>query len=200
MALDGSRWSGTLFAALQAKGFMGSRLQDFTDAVGKGSVTHVVGKSFTTLDVGTVPGNGVGTGVGIIGFAPSQISSLIFSFCQGAGFTGSRLRDVCDAVGQAASVEMALASLSSIDAPVFLGVGNIVPGSIGVDGGGWGSSIQSVGSGENFIGSKWPDFAQALGKGQALPVQSTGTGILAITGSPSGVPVPGTGNGSGTIS
>lgn len=179
---------------------MGSRLHDFTDAVGPGSATHVIGKPFTTLDVGTVPGNGVGTGVGIIGFAPSQIASLIFSFCQSAGFLGSKLQDVCDACGQAASAELALASLSSIDAPVFLGVGNIVPGSIGVDGSAWGSSIQSIGSGENFVGSKWPDFAQALGKGHALPVQSTGTGILAITGSPSGVPVPGSGSGTGVIS
>lgn len=198
--VNGVQWSNTLFSGLSSYGFTGSQLRNFTDAVGNGSALSVIGKPFTTLDTGTIPGVGSGTGVGITGFTGGQVSSLIFSLATGFGFLGSKLMDICDACGQAESTSLALATLTSVDSPVYLGTGVIVLGSILVIGPAWAAEIQSLGTAENFIGSKWPDFSSAIGNGQALPVQLTGTGTLVITGSPTGLPIPGSGSGVGTIS
>lgn len=197
--VSGSFWSSTLYASLSSFGFIGSQLQNFTNIVGNGSALSVIGTPFTTVDVGTVPGVGSGTGIGVIGFTGGQVSTEIFSLATGFGFLGSKLFDVCDACGQAESAALALATLTSVDSPVYLGVGTITPGSILVVGPAWAAEIQSMGTEENFMGSKWPDFSSALGNGQALPVLMTGTGVLTITGTPTGTPAPGSGSGVGVI-
>jgi len=200
MSLVGSRWSSNLAGKLAAKGFIGARLHLFTDAVGNGSQQHTVGKPFATQDVGTIPGIGAGTGTGItVGGAAA--SSNIFALASAAGFVGRRLQDICDACGQTLQDEYGQATLTSNHTPVFLGVGTIVQGSIAVIGPLWGTQIQSLGTGENFIGQKWPDFALALGAGQAQEVLAHGTGTVTIVGGPtSPTPVPGAGAGVGVVS
>lgn len=201
MALSGSGWSAALYASLSGKGFVGSRLMDFTDAVGIGSVNHVVGKPFATTDTGTVPGNGVGSGTGVTGLSSAAISSAVFSLAVGFfGQAGSRLQDICDSIGDTCVAQMALATLTSTHTPVFAGTGVINVGSIGVVPSGWSGSVNSEGAGNGFIGSQWPNFATAIGQGQASQVLATGTGTVTITGSPtSPTPVPGSGSGSGVI-
>lgn len=199
MSFNPSRWDNNIYGKLAAKGFVGAQLHKFTGAVGQGSATHSTGKAFATTDVGTIPGNGIGSGTGIT-VSGATATTNIFALASAAGFHGSRLYDVCDACGQAFQEEYAQASLASVDSPVFLGTGTIVVGSIAVVGAAWSSLIQSLGAGQNFIGSKWPDFAQALGTGQAMAVLSAGTGTLTIVGSPSGTPASGSGAGSGTMS
>jgi len=196
--ISGSSWSTFLFASLQSKGFVGSRLMDFTDAVGNGGQSHVVGKAFTTTDTGTIPGTGSGTGTGITGLIAATISSLIFAASSAIfGQFGSRLMDVTDSVGDAAVAELALALLTSTHSPVFAGSGVVDIGSIPVVAAAWGSAIQAAAP--SFLGGQWPNFAQALGE-QATHVLANGTGSVTITGSPTGAPVPGVGTGSGTIS
>lgn len=196
MPLVSAAWSTQLYGILQGMGFMGSKLLDFTDAVAQGSVGHVVGKAFVTVDTGTVPGTGAGVGVGLSGFSP--ISSAIYAFAVASfGQAGSKLQDLCDAIGQAHNAQLALAALVSTHSPVFVGSGTVVPGSIPVVGTGWGSQVQAAAPG--FVGSQWANFAQAIGKGCAAGYP-TATGTVVISGSPSGVPVPGAGSGAGTIS
>lgn len=205
--LVGADWSTDLYGRLTTLGLIGTRLMDFTDAVGKGSVNHVVGKPFVTTDTGLTIGAGVGTGVGLSGFAAPDIATSIFTLAFGAfGYFGIRLQDICDAIGQSCVAQMALATLTSTHTPVFLGVGIVNPGSVGVTQSGWGSSVQSEGNDVGFIGSRWPDFASAIGAGQGIHVGADATGSVAITGVWSGLPplppggTPGVGVGAGTIS
>jgi len=198
MSINGALWSSTLLASLTAAGMTGSKLSDFCDAVGNGSATHVVGKDFTTSDIGQTPGDGVGTGTGIIGISASAISAAIYSYAVASfGQAGDKLQDFCDAIGQACVSMMANATLDSTHNPVYLGTGTIDIGSISVVGTDWGSDIELAGA---LSGSKWPDFAQAIGKGQADEILANGTGDISITGSPTGPPVPGSGTGTGLIS
>jgi hypothetical protein len=197
--ISGSAWSSDLYGRLSGIGFLGSRLHDFTDAIGNGSQLHVVGKAFATSDVGTIAGAGVGSGTGISGVDPSLVSSTIYATAIGLfGQFGSRLQDLCDALGQNVVAQMLTAQLDSTHTPVFAGVGTIVVNSITVVGPAWASSIEGAAPG--FIGNKWPDLAQAIGQGFFTGVFSGGTGTVTITGSPSGIPSPGAGSGVGTIS
>lgn len=199
----GATWSATLAGLLSGIGFIGTRLMDFTDAVGNGAESHVVGKPFTTTDTGQVPGIGVGTGTGVVGMNSAAMSAGIFS--QAVGFfgqSGSRLMDLCDQIAAANLTEMAKALLSSNHTPVFSGAGVVDVGSVGVVGPDWGNAIESAAP--SFIGSQWGNFAQALGGGQANEILASGTGNVAISGTFTGStppgPVPGAGTGSGTIS
>jgi hypothetical protein len=197
--ISGPGWSTDLYGLLTGIGLLGSKLHEFTDAVGLGSASHVVGKTFVTVDVGTVPGAGVGTGTGITGLSASTISSTIYSMAVlSFGQAGSRLKDTCDQIAAACVAQMALATLATVDSPVYLGGGTITPGTIAVIPAVWGATIQS--QAPNFLGSQWPNFAAAIGTGMGENVQSSGTGSLVIVGSPSGAPVPGGGAGGGTIS
>jgi len=193
-------WGPALQTNLQAKGFGGSQLANFTNAIGNGSESHVIGKAFTTTDVGTVPGNGVGSGVGITGLNQVNISDSIFNAAVAFfGQAGSRLRDCTDSIAQVCVQQMALATLISTHNPVFVGTATVDVGSVAVVGSAWGSGIQGVGDGFGFVGSQWPNFSSAIGTGQAAEVLAVGTGTLIITGSPTGPPVPGGGTGAGTI-
>ena len=203
MPIVGSAWSSQLYGTLSGMSMNGSRLHDFTDAVGNGSQSHVVGKSFDTIDTGLTIGSGSGTGIGITAIPPSLVASQIYSTAVAAfGQAGSRLNDICQAIASTLVSQMALATLTSTHTPVFLGSGIVTPGSIPVVGSGWGSAIQSASS---FAGSRWPDFSHAIGVGCAAGFD-TATGMVTITGAWSGAPplppggTPGAGTGSGTLS
>lgn len=200
MALLKPAWSTDLFGRLSARGYTGPKLMDFTDAIAGGSVTHVVGKPFATVDSGTTPGSGVGTGVGITGIVPATVAAAILAAATaGFGQAGPDLPNICDDISQSLFAQMGLAALSSTHTPVYLGTGIITPGSIPVVGAVWGTQVQAEGSGVGFIGDKWPAFADAIGSGCATGF-ATATGAVAITGSPTGPPVPGSGAGVGVIS
>lgn len=197
--ISGSNWSTILQGFLAGKGFNGSRMSDVTDAVGNGGQTHVVGKSFTTVDSGSTPGVGVGTGTGITGLSGAAISTLIIALATGSfGQAGAKLPDFADAVGDACVSELGAALLTSAHTPVFAGSGTVDVGSIPVVPAGWGSDINSAGS--SLVGSEWSNFADAMGQGQANHVLAAGSGSVSISGSATGPVVPGAGTGTGTIS
>jgi len=201
MALSGASWSSTLESNLSSLGFTGNRLKDFTDAVGFGTVNYLVGKGFTTNDTGLVAGAGVGVGVGVVGFSVGNLSSLIFSKAVSYfGTQGNKLSDLCDALESTFINELSNASLDSTHSPVFSGTGTIIIGSILVDGNALSSSIESSGSGFGLLGNKWPEFAKAIGEGQAETILSEGTGTVAISGGGSSPPSGGSGTGTGVIS
>ena len=200
MPIIPSLWTSSLMGTLSGVGMTGSRLFNFCNTVGSGSAMSVIGKSFSTVDVGTAPGAGVGMGTGIQGLSASIIKNQIYSECVSAfGQSGTRLMDFANAVSKACVEQMGKATLSSTHTPVFLGSGTITPGSIKVSASEWGSNIQSAGAGI-MNGTKWASFAKALGKGQALNILSMGTGTVTISGSPAGTPSPGAGSGTGVIS
>ena len=198
--ISSSAWSSDLFGRLSSLGFNGTELDTFASAVGIGSAESVIGKSFVTVDVGTISGSGTGLGTGITGLSPGMIASNIFGLASSQfGQAGIHLMDFCTAIAESCVAQLALATLMSVDAPVFTGVGTITPGSITVVPMAWGSLVQS--SAPTFVGTEWPAFANAIGQGQALEVIAAGTGTLVITPVPIPAPTgPGTGAGAGTIS
>jgi len=201
MSLSGSSWSSSLYSKLTAKGMCGSELNNFCDIVGNGSTEHVIGKSFETMDTGTVPGNGIGIGTGIIGLIESDIKNQMYQECVGSfGQAGTSLLDFCEAVAASCVDQMALATLNSTHNKVFLGTGLIVVGSIAVIPSGWGDSIKAKGVASTMQGTMWGAMAEAMGDAMANGVLSGGTGSVVISGSPSGIPSSGTGTGIGVIS
>jgi hypothetical protein len=198
MGLSGSRFSNSLYATLMGMGFVGSRLHEFTDAVGIGSDNHVSGKAFETNDNGEVSGSGMGMGTGLTGIVSTTVGTAIFALATGSGFVGAKLFDTCEAIGTDLVIEMGFASLASTDSPVYEGTGLIIPGSIAVTESGWNSEIYSQGTSEGFMGSRWSDYSNAIAGG-CVTGFLTATGMLTITGSGSGSGT-GTGTGMGHIS
>jgi len=196
MALSASVLANLIETNLQGYGANGSNLSKFCIAVATGIVMSIVGQSFTTLDVGTVPGTGAGTGVGITGLSQSTMVNLALAVMVSRG---SNAANLMNAIMMAVVTHLGTASLSTIDTPVFLGTGTVVVGSITVVEGAMASNILTQMQGQGAHGSNLSNLCTAIATGIASNILSAGTGTLVITGSPSGVPVPGTGTGVGTI-
>lgn len=202
MALIATTWRDSLYGSLVGKGFDGDSLLDLCSAIASGSVFHVVGKSFATVDAGSVPGTGAGTGIGVTGLLVANLASAIYAEAVSRfGQAGDSLQDLCDSIADVCVEQLGLATLVSSHSPVFAGSGTVTVGSIPVVGSGWSSAIDSEGAGVGFEGVSWPDMAASIGISQADEVTARGTGTVAITGSATGGPVvPGTGAGTGVIS
>jgi hypothetical protein len=202
MPLTGSTLNSILQAKMVAAGHAGASLPGFCNAVAQGTVLSLLGKPFSTIDSGLIPGSGSGVGIGIIGVNPAIIMSTVISVGLGMGLAGTSLPAIADAVGSALVAELALATLSSVNLPVFLGVGNIVPGSILAIPAEWAANIQQLGVASGFAGASWPMVCQAIAQG-CFAGLATATGIVTIAGAFAGPvppgPLPGAGSGTGTI-
>lgn len=196
----GAHMTGTIIGTMTAAGLIGTSVPSFAMAVGDGSITPIIGAPFTTTDIGTVPGAGVGTGVGLTGPVDSLIAQAIFvGLVSKFGSAGDSLLDITDSVAGAFVAELALATLTSTHTPVFAGSGTIVVGSISVPASAIADMIEQSGVASGFLGDSWPDIAEVVGQefssGLALA-----TGSVVIAGAPTGTPAPGAGTGSGSIS
>jgi hypothetical protein len=195
--------TATVISALSAKGFVGTGLPSFAAAIGTGSVLSLVGKTFSTSDMGSTASAGVGVGIGLTGVSSATIKGAMMLEALSKGFTPTTQQsDVFEAVGDALVTELAIASLTSTHTPVYVGTGTIDVGSIMVTASEWGGNIESTGAGLGMSGDKWPDFAAVLGKG-CVAGMATAAGNVVITGVPPGTPVPPSGGidgvGSGVI-
>jgi hypothetical protein len=189
-----------MFQAGIGAGFLGSSWQDMCDVIGAGAVGGIVGKAFATVDVGTVPGVGKGTGTGIIGVVPAVLSASLFTAMSVLG-PGTSLPDLCDAIANAMVGELGAASLSSNHAPVFAGAGMVTVGSIPVVGSVIGDSIKAAGIGKGFLGESWPTIAQVIGAQIAASILAGATGSVTIAPVSTSPPTSaGAGVGSGTLS
>jgi len=199
MSLSGSRQGLELKSNLEGKGMVGSDLGKFCNAIGNGSEKSVVGKTFTTMDVGLLPGAGVGVGSGLTGIVSAIISSAIISAGISMGLVGSDFPKIADAAAITLEQEMLQATLSSTHTPIFEGIGNIVPGSIPVQLEEWANNINTEGIKSGFVGQDWNKVAKAIATG-FINGFLTATGQVTITGTCSFIPFSGTGVGSGVIS
>lgn len=204
MAIVGSKIANTLYGFLSAKGMVGPKLMSFCQTFGNGSQMSIVGKAFTTTDAGSIPGAGVGVGTGITGLVASAIQGSIVSHGTSKNFKGPKFPDFAEAIGKTIETEMAQATLSSTHTPVFVGAGTVDKGSYTVTDSEWAGNIQTLGSAAGFLGPKWPDFCEVVGKGIVLGGFKNATGAVTISGTFAGPvppgPVPGAGVGTGVVS
>lgn len=181
MAISSSSLSGKLFTILSSKGYVGSDLATFCDAVGS-CINIVTGGSYTTVWSGNLTGSAVGTGNGITlgSFANLIYSTAVSSF----NSSGPDLLDLCDSIETAFQQELLLAqsvtSFSAYPTTISLsGSGFIVPkASLNS------SMLNSVSS---FIGEGWPQFTEAVATGVELGFKNA-TVTYAIAGAPAGAP------------
>lgn len=197
MSLSGAVLGGLISSNLAGVGAKGYNLAKFTSALGSGIVNSIKGKAFTTSDVGSVTGNGFGTGTGITGLSASQMASLAIS---DMFRTGPNAQKLMTAIMNATVSHLGSAKLTSVDFPVYLGTGNIVVGSIAVSAGEMTSNIDSQLRAVGAKGANLNKLAHAIATGITTNILSSGTGVLTITGTPISGPTPGTGSGTGVIS
>jgi hypothetical protein len=206
MALSGSALSALIQTELAGKGFTGVQLTNFSNALGNGIVTATSGiLLFTTADTGTIPGTGTGSGTGVLGLNMANISSLAFSTGQGfwASFQnngpGIKWQDLCDAVATAVVAHFsAAATLTSTHSPVFAGTG-IVTAYSGVSVPVMKAAIVAAAPG-SWASWRMPELAEAIATGVVTELLThASASTVTITGSPTGVPVPGAGTGSGVV-
>jgi hypothetical protein len=197
MALSGSQLGGFIDSTLVHMGSKGNNRTVFCNAVGAGVVMSIVGQSFTTIDAGLTPGSGIGTGTGITGL---NIHNMIEVAISEMPSTGHNARKLFYAIMKGVIEELANATLTTTDTPVYLGKGDIVVGSILVIETVMAlnifSQLQTIGAN----GSNLMPLAKAIAAGIAREIISDGGGSVTIVGTPTGIPVIGVGTGSGTIS
>jgi hypothetical protein len=198
MSLQGEVLGTLIQDHLKAAGAKGSNMSKFCSAIGNGIVLATVGKSFMTIDTGTVPGVGSGTGVGIVGLSSDSMTNRALAKMK---TKGKNAKKTMDAIMSATLEHYGSALLQSTHTPVFAGIGNIQVGSIGlvlqemtdsID-----QSLQQAGA----KGKNRKNFCIAVATGIVEEVIEFGTGTVVIVGSPaSPTPVPGVGTGAGVIS
>jgi len=196
MSLSASALGSLIDANLAGVGAIGANRTVFANAVAAGIVMTIVGKSFATVDTGTIPGAGTGSGTGLTGLISGTMITTAVGVLPTTGVNATLLMT---AIMNAVVTHMGSASLSSTHTPVFAGSGIITPGSIPVLAPELASNIDSQLSSAGANGSNRTILANAIAAGVAIGFV-TATGTVTISGSPSGTPSPGGGSGTGVIS
>jgi hypothetical protein len=199
MALVPSAFAQIIQTQLMAVGAQGSNMLPFCTAVATGIINSVKGKSFQTLDVGTVPGIGKGTGTGILGLMPNDMAQI--GLAMAPSMAGSNAMPMMLAVMNATQEYFAAAaSLSSTDTPVFLGSGTMITGTLMVDMDDMTSNLKSAFTDAGAKGKNMPTVCMAISAGVTFGLLTMATGALVIVGTATGTPVPGGGSGMGEVS
>lgn len=194
MALSASVLGGLIDANLATAGAIGSKRTVFANAVADGIVLSIVGKTFVTSDVGSGLG-GTGTGTGIIGLIPANMTSLALATMTSQGTNAAPLMN---AIMMATTQHLSTAaSLASVDPFVAVGVGTITVGSIAVVQVEMTANILAQLTTAGAIGTNLANLCLAISTGITTNIISTGTGTLVITGIPG---LPSAGAGTGVIS
>ena len=197
MALSASTLGSLIDANLSGFGATGYNRTIFSNAVAAGIVMSIVGKSFATTDVGTVPGTGVGSGTGIVGLSSPNMVSVAIAAMPSTGVNANPLMQAI--MNAVVSHLAASATLTSTHTPVFAGTGTIVVGSIPVIIAEMSGNIDSQLSGAGAVGVNRTVLSNAIATGIVTEILAAGTGTVTISGSPGGVPSPGGGSGTGVI-
>ena len=128
--LSSSVLGSLIDANLAGVGATGYNRTIFSNAVAKGIVESIVGKSFQTQDEGQTPGSGTGAGVGIMALSASSMQSTAIAAMPTTGYNAQKLMQ---AIMEAVVTHLSsAATLTSTDSPVYSGTGMIVVGTIAV--------------------------------------------------------------------
>jgi hypothetical protein len=198
MSLSAPTLGSLIDSNLAGYGANGSNRTIFSNAIAAGIVMSISGKSFATLDAGSVPGFGAGSGVGLTGLNPTNMTSTSISIMPSVGVNANNfLMAIMNAVVTHLSSS---ATLTSTHTPVFAGVGTIVIGSIPVSITEMKNNIDSQLSLAGAVGSNRTVLSNVIATGIVTEILNSATGTVVIVGSPSGTPSGGSGAGVGVIS
>jgi len=198
--LSDSVWNSNLLAQFATIAFVGTSVPELTSALSKGFTDHIVGKSFSTTDNGTIGTIGGGNGLGVgLTVSASVISSGILASLQAKGFSGTQLIPMCQAIGNACSITLLTATFTSTHT-LISGTGTVTASSIAVVANAMSQEIQN-----NTVileGDKFADLCDGVAEGLVNAIKNTGVASVTITPvTPGDIPVsPGTGTGVGAIS
>lgn len=182
---------------LKKYGNGGSNRKKFCIAVATGIVMSIVGKPFATQDIGAVAGAGQGNGMGIKGLQYDAMTSLAL---QTMPTRGENAKKLMDAIMEATKEHLeAKATLKSVHAPVFVGTGKVVAGSILVLIPEMAKNIDDQLMAGGAEGTNRMPLSLAVSTGVCTEIIKNGTGQVIIIGSPAGIPAPGGGVGVGVI-
>jgi hypothetical protein len=198
MSLSASALGSLIDSNLTGFGANGSNKTIFSNAVAAGIVMSIAGKAFATIDIGTIPGSGIGSGTGLTGMSSSNMASIALGVMPSTGLNAPNLMQ---AIMNAVVAHLgSSATLTSTHTPVFAGSGTIVVGSIPVTISEMASNIDSQLGLAGAAGSNRTILSTAIATGIVTEILAAATGTVTISGSPSGIPVGGGGSGSGVIS
>jgi len=199
MALDDGQYAQLLQAALKQQGANGSNLEKFCKLLATGINKSVKGKSFQTIDTGTIPGVGQGTGQGILGLMPDSMAKI--ALAAGPTMAGANALKLLTGIMMATQQYMAIApKLTTTDTPAFLGAGMMVLGSLQVNMDEMKSNIVQAFKDAKAGGKNIEPLSKAIATGVTFGLLTMGTGTVVIVGAPTGIPVGGAGPGMGTVS
>jgi len=182
---------------LEKQGAKGSNLQKFCFSVASGIINSVISSTFTTVDIGTIAGIGTGIGTGITGLVDSVMVNDALAIMTSRG---PKAVDLMTAIMDAViSYLGSNAVLTTTNAPVYIGTGTILVGSITVVASVMAQDIDTALQNSGAKGKNRANLASSIAAGVCSGITSSGTGTITITGT--GTPTgPGTGTGTGTIS
>ena len=196
MSLSAAALGSLIDTNLSGFGATGYNRTIFSNAVAAGIVMSIIGKSFATLDVGSVAGSGSGSGVGLVGMNPTNMTGIAIGVMP---TTGVNANPLMTAIMNAVVTHLTTATLTSTHAPVFAGTGTVVTGSIPVSIPEMAGNIDSQLGLAGAAGSNRTILSTAIATGIVTEILASATGTVTITGSPSGPPSGGSGSGSGVI-
>lgn len=197
MALSASTLAGLIDSNLVGFGATGSNKTIFCSAVAAGIVMSIVGKTFTTTDVGFVAGPGTGVGASLVGMTSGNMVSVAIAALP---TTGVNANNLMQAIMIAVVVHLQTAQFTSTHGPVYLGTGTIVVGSITVSTSEMAGNIDSQLGLAGAAGSNRTVLSNAIASGIVTEILASATGQVIISGTTMGTPNAGTGTGSGVIS
>lgn len=197
MSLSGEVLGDMIEKNLQRYGNGGVNRKKFCLAIATGIVKTIVGKTFVTQDVGTIPGAGQGRGTGIQKLMYDNMTNLALAQME---TKGENAKPLMESIMKATVDHLKQsAQLTSVHAPVFLGTGTLmhistvlIPEMT--------TNIYSQLNGKGATGRNRLPLSKAIATGVCTDILQNSTGTVIIVGSPAGIPVGGAGVGTGVIS
>lgn len=165
MPIAGPVLGGLIISQFAAQGFTGPKQPQLAMALGNGIINSILATNvYQGLATGIGTGAGVGTGI-LIGLVGPIVGGNITAMMAAQGFTGVKMIQLANAVGNAFSAHMATGIVQSTSTPVAVGTG--FGKILGVVGPAVGSSILGMMAAQGFTGVKMAQLAMAIGNGIA---------------------------------
>ena len=152
-----------IFAQLSAKGLVGVKTFQLSQAIGNGVTNYILAAAiYQGVGIGTTPGVGVGTGT-IQGIVGPIVGQNIYIQMLAQGLIGAKAMSMASAIGSAFASFIATGIVTSTCAGMAIGTG--IGTIIGLIGPAMGASIFSMLTAQGLVGAKTFQLANAIGSG-----------------------------------